>query len=57
MTSSSKPCFQYINGIFFSYYHIHKILNVLQSDDYTGLSKVEELQTYNAAFVILESAY
>ena len=33
-----------------SYYYMHKVLNFLQSGDYLGLSKVQEPQSYKAAF-------
>ena len=55
MTSSSKPRFWYINGTLFSHHYIHQVLNTLQSGDYLGLCKAQELQTYEALLVSLES--
>ena len=57
MTRSSKPCFCYINSVAFSYRHMHKILNALQSGNYLGLNKVQEPQTYKAALISPESTH
>lgn len=39
MAGSSKPDFCNMNGITPSYWHMHKVLHVLQSQDHLGLSK------------------
>ena len=57
MTGSSKSRFCYINGIAPLHQHMHKVLNTLQSGDYLGLNKAQELKTYKTALVSPESVH
>lgn len=43
MISSSKSYFHYINGVALLHKHMRKVLNALQSGNYLGFSKAQEL--------------